>query len=160
MNRLTKYACMLAAIAGMTACSGGQKVQGDYGVIPLPYEVNAQSGAPFVLKSSTPIVYDEGNAELERVAHFLAGYIKDATGHEPKVKAGNSAEGIRLTIATDIENPEGYRLTVNENGIEIAGGAPAGTFYGVQTLRKSIPANAKDMQVELPAVTISSPPTR
>ena len=70
MNRLTKYACMLAAIAGMTACSGGQKVQGDYGVIPLPYEVNAQSGAPFVLKSSTPIVYDEGNAELERVAHF------------------------------------------------------------------------------------------
>lgn len=158
MNRLTKYACMLAAIAGMTACSGGQKVQGDYGVIPLPYEVNAQSGAPFVLKSSTPIVYDEGNAELERVAHFLAGYIKDATGHEPKVKAGNSAEGIRLTIATDIENPEGYRLTVNENGIEIAGGAPAGTFYGVQTLRKSIPANAKDMQVELPAVTINDAP--
>lgn len=158
MNKLTKYACLLAAIAGMTACSGGQKVEGDYGVIPLPNEIETQSGAPFVLKSSTPILYDEGNPDLERVAHYLADYIKDATGYELKVKTGNNSKGIHLSVASDIENPEGYRLTVSENNIEIAGGAPAGTFYGVQTLRKSIPANAKDMQVELPAVTITDAP--
>ena len=158
MNKLTKYACMLAAIAGMTACSGGQKVQGDYGVIPLPNEVNVQNSAPFVLKSSTPILFDEGNADLERVAHFLAGYIKDATGKELKVKAGNEGKGIRLSIVSDIEAPEGYRLTVTGEGIEIAGGTPAGVFYGVQTLRKSIPANAQGMQVELPAVTINDAP--
>lgn len=158
MNKLTKYACMLTAVAGLTACSGGPKVQGDYGVIPLPNEINQQEGTPFVLNSSTPVFYEEGDTVMERVARYLAGYIKDATGREPNVKAGNGSKGIRLSVDPSIGNPEGYRLSVSENGIEIAGGTHAGAFYGVQTLRKAIPANAKGMQVELPAVEINDAP--
>ncbi len=158
MNKLTKYACVLAAVAGLTACSGGPKVQGDYGVVPLPNEVNRQDGAPFVLKSSTPILYQEGDTVMERVARYLAGYIKDATGKEPKVKTGNAGKAISLSVDSGIENPEGYRLSVNEKGIEIAGGSHAGVFYGAQTLRKAIPANSQGMQVELPAVQINDAP--
>jgi hexosaminidase len=158
MNKLTKYACILTAIAGAVACSDGQKAQGDYAVIPLPQEVAIQGSAPFLLKPSTPITYQEGDAEMEQTARFLASYIKEVTGYEPKVTMGDAGKGIHLSIASDIRNKEGYRLLVSENGVEIAGASNAGIFYGVQTLRKSIPAAADGMQVELPAVSINDYP--
>ena len=158
MNKLTKYACILTAIAGAVACSDGQKAQGDYAVIPLPQEVAVQGSAPFLLKPSTPITYQEGDAEMEQTARFLASYIKEVTGYEPKVTAGDAGKGIHLSIASDIQNKEGYRLLVSENGVEIAGASNAGIFYGVQTLRKSIPVAADGMQVELPAVSINDYP--
>ena len=158
MNKLTKYACILTAMAGAMACSDGKKAQGDYAIIPLPQEVVTQGSAPFLLKPSTPISYQEGDTEMGQTARFLASYIKEATGYEPKVIAGNADKSIHLSIASDIRNPEGYRLLVSENGIEIAGASNAGIFYGVQTLRKSIPAVAEGMDIELPAVSINDYP--
>ena len=158
MNKLTKYACILTTLAGAVACSGGKKAQGDYAIIPLPQEVVTQGSAPFLLKPSTPISYQEGDAEMEQTARFLASYVKEATGYEPKVITGNADKGIHLSIASDIRNPEGYRLLVSENGIEIAGASNAGIFYGVQTLRKSIPAVAEGMNIELPAASINDYP--
>lgn len=158
MNKLTKYACILTTLAGAVACSGGKKAQGDYAIIPLPQEVVTQGSAPFLLKPSTPISYQEGDAEMEQTARFLASYVKEATGYEPKVITGNADKGIHLSIASDIRNPEGYRLLVSENGIEIAGASNAGIFYGVQTLRKSIPAVAEGMDIELPAASINDYP--
>ena len=116
MNKLTKYACILTTLAGAVACSGGKKAQGDYAIIPLPQEVVTQGSAPFLLKPSTPISYQEGDAEMEQTARFLASYVKEATGYEPKVITGNADKGIHLSIASDIRNPEGYRLLVSENG--------------------------------------------
>ena len=82
----------------------------------------------------------------------------DTSGLKPKVITGNADKGIHLSIASDIRNPEGYRLLVSENGIEIAGASNAGIFYGVQTLRKSIPAVAEGMDIELPAASINDYP--
>ena len=158
MNKLTKYACILTALAGAVACSDGKKAQGDYAVIPLPQEITQGGNTPFLLKPSTPISYQEGDTEMEQTARFLASYIKEATGYEPKVIAGNADRGIHLSIASDIQHPEGYRLLVSENGIEIAGASNAGIFYGVQTLRKSIPAVAVGMDVELPSICINDYP--
>ena len=45
---------------------------------------------------------------------------------------------INLVINTDIEHEEGYTLDVNEEGITIAASAPAGLFYGLQSLRQLI----------------------
>mgnify|MGYP002237047451 CR=1 FL=1 len=110
MNKLTKYACILTALAGAVACSDGKKAQGDYAVIPLPQEITQGGNTPFLLKPSTPISYQEGDTEMEQTARFLASYIKEATGYEPKVIAGNADRGIHLSIASDIQHPEGYRL--------------------------------------------------
>lgn len=157
MNKLAKVAYALIA-AGLAACSGGEKVQGDFSVIPLPQEITSQGSNPFLLKPSTAIVYEKGNATMEQTAKFLASYIKDATGYELKVTTDKSPDCINLSIASDIQNPEGYRLTVTSEGIELAGASEAGVFYGVQTLRKSIPAVAQGMNIELPAVTINDYP--
>ena len=107
MNKLTKYACILTALAGAVACSDGKKAQGDYAVIPLPQEITQGGNTPFLLKPSTPISYQEGDTEMEQTARFLASYIKEATGYEPKVIAGNADRGIHLSIASDIQHPEG-----------------------------------------------------
>ena len=158
MNKLSKLTLLLAFCAGMIACSGGERVKGDYGVIPLPQEMTMQNAAPFVLGKSTKIFYPEGNEKMQKNAMFLSSYIKEITGYELKVKAGSPGKGISLVIDQSVSNKEGYQLKVEKGGIRIAGSSEAGVFYGIQTLRKSIPANATGMDVELPAVVINDYP--
>ncbi|RHJ82353.1 glycoside hydrolase family 20 protein [Parabacteroides sp. AM08-6] len=159
MNRLTKYALLLAACAGTMACSDRKKAQGDFEIVPLPQEVKAQNSHPFLLTPATVITYPEGNEQMQQTAWFLASYIEDVTGYA--IRTAPSAEGkapIHLSVDKSIQNPEGYRLAVTDQGIEIAGGSEAGVFYGVQTLRKSLPATAKAMDIEIPAVQINDYP--
>lgn len=158
MNKLSKYALLFAAFAGMVACSDGKIVTVDYQIIPQPQDVSLINGTPFILTPSTSIIYPEGNDLLKQAGEFLASYIKEATGYAPKVVTDKSAKPISLSIDKSISNPEGYRLTVTPEGIELAGASEAGVFYGIQTLRKSIPAVAKGMNIELPAVTINDYP--
>lgn len=158
MNKLSKLTLLCAAFAGMMACSDGKVAKGDFGIIPLPQEVSITNGGSFVLTPSTSIIYPEGNDLLKQAGEFLASYIKEATGYAPKVATAKSSKPIHLSIDKSISNPEGYRLTVTPEGIELAGATEAGVFYGVQTLRKSIPAVAEGMNIELPAVTINDYP--
>lgn len=158
MNSLSKLALVLTFCTGMIACSGGKAVKGDYGVVPLPQEVTLTNGSPFVLSPSTKIFYPEGNDKMKKNAEFLASYIKEITGYELATATGQPGKGISLVIDQSIQNPEGYQLTVSDNGIRIAGSTDAGVFYGIQTLRKSIPATAQGMNVELPAATINDYP--
>lgn len=158
MNKLTKSICILTTALGIAACTGGEQIEGNYGVIPLPAEVMPQGSAPFLLKPSTVISYEEGDLEMERTAHLLVTYIREATGYELKTTTESADNAIHLSIASDIQNQEGYRLLISENGIEIAAASNAGIFYGIQTLRKSIPANAKGMNVALPAAVINDYP--
>jgi len=57
---------------------------------------------------------------------------------------------------------EGYRLTVDEFGVDLAGGSAAGVFYGRQTLRQLLPPAALRHGVTgpltVPAVRISDAP--
>ena len=158
MNKLSKLTLLCAAFAGMMACSDGKVAKGDYGIIPLPQEVSMINGGSFVLTPSTSIVYPEGNDLLKQAGEFLAAYIKEATGYAPKVVTTKGSKPIHLSIDKSISNPEGYRLTVTPEGIELAGASEAGVFYGIQTLRKSIPAVAEGMNIELPSVTINDYP--
>ena len=153
--------CTAAALLflAFSACSQQETTLGNLHVIPLPQEITEQTTAnPFVIRTSTTICYPEGNEKMKRNAEFLASYIKEATGYAPKVVTDKSAKPINLSIDKSITNPEGYRLTVTTEGIELAGATEAGVFYGVQTLRKSIPAVAEGMNIELPAVTINDYP--
>ncbi|MDE6715047.1 MAG: family 20 glycosylhydrolase, partial [Muribaculaceae bacterium] len=57
---------------------------------------------------------------------------------------------------TGSNSPEGYRLTVTPEYVEINGASAAGTFYGIQTLRKSLPVDANE--AALKPVTITDYP--
>lgn len=158
MNRLIKCTLVLAFCAGMVACSGGKAVKGDYAIIPLPQEVTLAEGTPFILSPSTKIIFPEGNEGMADNAAFLSSYVKESTGFELATANGEASKAINLVIDQSIQQPEGYQLTVNGDGIRIAGSTKQGVFYGIQTLRKAIPAVTQGLNVELPAVTINDYP--
>lgn len=88
----------------------------------------------------------------------MADYLKKATGKDYAVEAGTEGKGaILLKLGMESENPEAYQLSVNADGVTIAAPTEAGVFYGIQTLRKSIPV-AIGTTPSLPAVEISDYP--
>ena len=153
MNKIYNFLIAFVITGLLVACSTN-KTTGDanYQVIPLPMEINASEGQPFLLSSDTKIVYPEGNELMERNAEFLGDYL-----NLPVISSTPSNEKvIQLALGLDNNNKEAYRLEINENKITITGASEAGVFYGIQTLRKSVPfGNAK---TTLTPVTINDEP--
>ena len=158
MNKLCQYALALIVSTGLFACSDAVTTKSDYNVVPLPQEITFGNGQPFTLSPSVKIFYPEGNEKMAKNATFLSSYINELTGYAPQTVAGNNNEGILLSLDKSISNPEGYQLKVTAKGIEIKGATEAGVFYGIQTLRKSIPAASEGSNVEFQEVTINDYP--
>lgn len=157
MRKLFTSIGMCALIALAVSCSSKQEAA-DYRVVPLPQEITLNGGNPFVLDNQVKILYPEGDADMQRNAEFLASYIKEATGKVLPVQVGTEGENsIILSLGMQSENPEAYQLMVTDNGVNITAPTAAGVFYGIQTLRKSLPS-VKDAQVVLPQVAISDFP--
>lgn len=147
-----------AAVMGLFAACTGQVTQANYAVIPAPLQVTETAEGAFTLGGSVKIVYPEGNDAMRRNAEWLATYLNKATGKTYKIKAGTEGKGnILLQLAPDASQPEAYTLKVTSGGVVISGGSEVGVFYGIQTLRKSIPWVA-DSTPELAAVEITDAP--
>lgn len=151
---MKKLICLLGAVSMVTAmaCTGSRSLKADYGVVPLPQTTILNDSGEYVFKpGSASIGYPAGDAVMEENARILAGYLNELTGKTPSVKEGEGA--ITLVIDPSVENPEGYRMEVSADGVRISGSTPAGVFYGMQTLRKSLPAFS-DGNVSMPYATI------
>lgn len=160
MNKLYIYSLQVLLIAALVSCKGRQEgAIAHYDVIPLPQQMEQSHGEPFVLNASTRIGYPKGNEKIKQTASFLAQYIREITGYEPEVVPRYlESNGINLTLGdTATFSPEGYQLSIREHAIHIAGSSEAGVFYGIQTLRKSLPT-ATTGDIVLPEVTIRDYP--
>lgn len=138
-------------------CLAAPVMTADYNVVPLPNSVTMTGGEPFELTPSTTVAYPEGNKDMERNAQFLARYVNDATRMILSVVPGKAKKGIRLVLDKKVSGEEAYTIMVDKKGVTIAGSTPKGVFYGVQTLRKSLPVGAATV-VRLPSVKISDSP--
>lgn len=138
-------------------CLAAPVMTADYNVVPLPNSVTMTGDKPFELTPSTTVAYPEGNKDMERNAQFLAKYVNDATGMTLSVVPGKAKKGIRLVLDKKVSGEEAYTIMVDKKGVTIAGSTPKGVFYGVQTLRKSLPVGAATV-VRLPSVKISDSP--
>ncbi len=155
--RLKSKLLAIAMCAALVAC-GNKDVEADFNIVPLPNQITKLEGKPFVLSSNTTIVYPDNNPDIERIAGFLAGYIEEATGHKPETTTKQGENSIVLMSQLNTDNNEAYTIKVSEQNIVVNGATPAGTFYGVQTLRKAIPARAEGMDVKFGNVEISDQP--
>jgi hexosaminidase len=118
----------------------------DVALIPQPVSGNRLPGE-FVL-SHTPVVEAEGAAVP--IARMLGKKLADATGYEVVVKETVSKHTgtIRLSISDQpASGAEGYQLLVSPQGVVIHANAPAGLFYGMQTLWQLFP---KEIESKLP----------
>ena len=148
---------LFIACSCLAACNKGASVDttANYNVVPLPQEISMEQGAGFELDKNTVIAYS-GDDAMKRNAELLAAYIKESTSLELAVAESEAiaSNAINLAIGNVCENKEGYSLTVNNEKVEIVSPSAAGVFYGIQTLRKSLPVTAAK-KIDLPAVTIN-----
>ncbi|SHJ74761.1 glycoside hydrolase family 20 protein [Bacteroides stercorirosoris] len=153
---------LLAGALALACTSCNKEQEANYQVIPLPQEVSLTQEKPFWLDGDVLIAYPENNALLQRNAEFLSEYIRQSTDYAPKTKAIAAGEQVTnaITLGLDpgIANKEGYVLTTTPEGISINGQTENGVFYGIQTLRKSIPAEAKGATILIPTGEIKDEP--
>lgn len=149
----------LFAMALLFSACSRPVIDADYGVVPLPQEIVKTDGKGFSLSGSTKILYPKGNANQQQNAEFLAEYLKFSTGIDLTVTDEEIVDNaIILKADYQSENTDAYSLTVTDKQIVIDGASDAGTFYGIQTLRKSVPAMSEGKQVLFPAVKITDYP--
>lgn len=140
-----------------------QQKEANYQVIPLPQQIDLQHGRPFILNAQSKIKYAANSEMLKSDAVFLSNYIKETTGRSIPIspitiKTSKEKNVILLKIDKSFAHNEGYELKVEEQQITITGKDESGVFYGIQTLRKSMPAIAKSNNIVFPCATINDYP--
>lgn len=106
-------------------------------IVPQPASVSS-SGETYTLASGARIVVATAHAALLPVADELASILRPSTGYALPVVSTAPAFG-DIVFALDSDQglgDEGYALTVGASGVALEASAPAGAFYGVQTLRQ------------------------
>ncbi len=112
----------------------------DINIIPRPAEIKTgKKGSNFILTPATQIVL-EGSG-MENSYNFLNDYLQKFYSFKLKiVKTSNTKNVIRLNFERlDNVLPGAYNMTIDENGIYIAGDNEEGVFYGIQTLIQLFP---------------------
>ena len=158
MNKRFLMVLLAAFMSFAGAMSADDNRVADYNVIPLPQEVTLTQKGAFVLTGATPIVYPEGDEQLKNDAQFLSDYIADVTALRLTTTSAKVKNAITLRLNKKVQSKEGYVITVDKKGVVIEGATAAGVFYGVQTLRKSIPVDKSLTEVTLPAVMLKDAP--
>ena len=161
MRKLTH---MLLAGTLILACSScGVETTANYQVIPLPQEVALSQESPFNLNAGTIIAYPENNETFETQCR-VSGRIHQPV-HRPHPPDRSPCPGERsaqrrhhIGTGSGHRNREGYVLTVKADRVTLNGQTENGVFYGIQTLRKSIPAETKATSILLPAGSIQDEP--
>ena len=151
----------LLILAGIFSIYNSNGQTASYSVIPAPQMVNTAGQDSFHLKENTTIVYPKGDELLKRNAEFLSEYIGQtgkALAIRTYTKERKANNTIILALDPTVKNKEGYILTTTSKGIRISGQTANGVFYGIQTLRKAIPATAQKGEISLPAGEIKDEP--
>ncbi|MBQ2585943.1 MAG: glycoside hydrolase family 20 zincin-like fold domain-containing protein, partial [Bacteroidaceae bacterium] len=120
--------------------------QAQYRVVPLPQSIEETNAEPFRLSATTSIQCGVNDEMMRRNAAFLSEYVEKATGWKlslNEAKKRLKQDVITLRLNPSIKEAEGYRIIVNKKSIVIEGQTPNGVFYGIQTLRKSLPIISK-----------------
>ena len=109
-------------------------------LIPKPVSISPLQGT-FTLAPTTSIHLVEHNADLYAVAANLAALLTNASGVAISVHIGEPTAparsiSLQLTNADPTLGDEGYTLTVTPQQVQVIAAAPAGLFYGVQTIRQ------------------------
>lgn len=162
MSRLVKCVAILATTG--LALLPENATFAESSIIPLPAEMKVDQGV-FRIALDTRVAA-EGEAIAEAVK--LIDTLAPALGYRLQLVASSGAQGaISLLLDASLENKlgaEGYLLSVSARRIELRAAAPAGLFYGIQTLRQLLPpdvlrnAPVEGVEWTVPCVRITDYP--
>ncbi len=150
MNNVIRLLLSALLLTGLTAAA--QSAGPD--IIPRPLSASLSAGrcdalARGVIACTHPSLTSE------------AGYLREQLSARfpatPFRQAKRAKRGIRLIVDPALPSPEAYRLTLAPELVSIAGGGPAGVFYGVQSLLQMLD-NRTDSTLSLPLGTVTDAP--
>ncbi len=132
----------------------------------IPYPMHLERfEKKFRLTPDTALLTDEPNRAN---AEYLRELLVPATGYELPIQFTPFGEGPKIIVQEGGDpwrlGAEGYLLTVYPDTITIYAPQPAGTFYGIQTLRQLLPdaiesqEPVRDVPWEVPCVRIGDAP--
>lgn len=135
-------------------------------LIPLPAEVEIHEAPPFLMTGETPLVVADGGAEVRRIAAALAALVGNTVETTPPFveAAPDDVPAVHLRIDPGAgHGAEGYALDVTADRVDLVASAPAGLYWGVQTLRQLMPARVEyeaafEAPLPIPAVRIVDAP--
>jgi hexosaminidase len=111
-------------------------------IIPVPQHLQSEEGV-FRLTPKTRIHVDAGS---ETTGRLLAQQLRRATGFPLPVEVESSTPGpvhgdvsLSSQDTQTARGPEGYQLAVTPEAAVIRAAAPAGAFYGAQSLLQLLP---------------------
>jgi len=150
---MRKPLLILSLIALLASACTKTIPQAYYDIIPSPKEIQHNDMKPFVLGSDTKVYYEHG---LQREAQFLSEYVNDILQISLNIEEHlNQSDGIVLKLSPeDFDHAEAYEINITPKQVTIKGADAAGEFYGIQTLRKSLPVGEAAAKVAMPCGTI------
>ena len=160
-HRIFSRLIMCVAVLGAYSAQAATEVN----VIPAPVKMELGKGE-FKLNGETRILFQQGNADAEKTAAYLADALRPATGLGLPVCAAPGAEANAVCLGNEGADAgaESYRLAVSKDRAIITASSGAGLFYGVQTLRQLLPPTVfsatlvNGQKWEVPVVTIEDAP--
>ncbi|MER7396153.1 beta-N-acetylhexosaminidase [Streptomyces sp. NPDC000151] len=130
-------------------------------LLPAPVHMDAVEDETCVLDHTTALAAGPGTETTER---WLRTTLGAALGLPLPPGPAGAPHTITLTVDPELP-PESYRLDTTGGAVRITGGGPAGVFWGAQTLRQLLGADAfrrapvaPDRTRSLPAVRIEDGP--
>ena len=164
----------LVAVVGVAGCAKKRPALPSHApspplarILPAPMDAQLRPGAPFQLTGQTPIVASAGAATT--AARDIALLVKRASGASLTIgdaAPAGSGPAIAVSMGGAPMPDEGYELTIADGGVQLRASAPAGLFYGVQTIRQLLPywdeyeavMFRKTQPVSLPALHVVDAP--
>jgi hexosaminidase len=132
-----------------------------YAIVPMPARLQPGTGW-FVLGPTARIAIADGiDPRIAAAAERFAVEMREATGLPLPVGASPASGSGEIRLAIDPAVPggeEGYRLRVAPEGVDLSAAAPAGLFYGLQTLRQMAGTEPRDGAWRIPAASIEDAP--
>ncbi len=137
-----------------------------FGIVPMPYEVKANAGNPFVVTKDTVIIARA--EETKNCAAYLQQRLRKSCGLTLRRRGTAKGTAIVLSVSDDavvFSENDAYRLESSADGITIAAKTERGLFYGVQSLLQLLPPAVfgdkvqAGLELKVPALSINDKPS-
>lgn len=131
----------VACALGLSAVTTAHASEHRLAIIPQPQEVMIGEGAVSLRGRRVRLVDDQGRTLTSGAASILSRWLQADHGIASVAEPAPAAQTVevRLSIKPDAApQPHGYRLVVNDQGIELTGVDEPGLFYAAATFNQLI----------------------
>ncbi len=162
---MKKFSLLFAVLMVLCSCASKVTKELNTTIIPKPSQMAVAEGS-YEIDDDVKIVVS--SKEAEPVASFLKTLLEKSGDKNVEVEVGQQqSDAINLILDANFssQNKEAYSLVVDADGVNISAAAPAGLFYGVQSLRQLMPESVEsdtkldeNDSFDVPYVTVTDEP--